>query len=61
MFISFLNILPVTKWIFDECPKFVSALVFNLHVQAAEVGELITRAPAPEHVDQLLSFYWVTD
>lgn len=32
MFISFLNILPVTKCIFDERPKFISALVFNLHV-----------------------------
>lgn len=33
MFISFLNIPSVTKCIFDECPKFVSALVFNLHVR----------------------------
>lgn len=33
MFISSLNIPPVTECIFDERPKFISALLFNLHVQ----------------------------
>lgn len=33
MFIYFLNISGVNKCIFDECPKFISALVFNLRIQ----------------------------
>lgn len=38
MFISFLNISGVNKYIFDECPKFISALVFNLHIQWLRSG-----------------------
>lgn len=38
MFISFLNISGVNKCIFDECPKFISALVFNLHMQWLRSG-----------------------
>lgn len=51
LFISSLNIPSVTKCIFDDGPKFTSALVFNLH----ELAELITCAPGSKHVGQLLS------